>query len=359
MAETATTYTTSLPPEIAAPYISRLLGKTEATTAQPYTPYPGERTAQFTPLQLESFRGAETMRPAWQQGTASEMAGLAGFGALKTQYDPFKTGQFTPEAASTYMSPYMQNVVDIEKREAGRQSEIQRQQEQSRATAQGAYGGARSAIVEAERQRNLAQQQGDIQSRGLQAAYEQAANRFLQEQQLREQSRQYGAGLGLQGIQTALQGAGTLGTLGGQQFQQGLDINKLQQQYGTQQQKQIQDVLTQQYQDFLAQKQYPYQQLSFMSDILRGTPLTGQGVQATYTPPPSTTQTLTSGLLGAAGLYSMLGKAEGGEIHAYEDGGEIGANSGGYFGDDAYDTAGYGLGGIALNRLAMGGDYVH
>jgi hypothetical protein len=47
---------------------------------------------------------------------------------------------------------------------------------------------------------------------------------LMQAQQLAEQSRQYGAGLGLQGLQTALTGAGQLGTLGQTQYGQNMGI---------------------------------------------------------------------------------------------------------------------------------------
>lgn len=354
MAKDTTTSSVSIP-AYAKPYVERMLGRTEALTSQPYQVYGGERTAQFTPLQQQAFAGAETMQPAWQMGAASGLTGEAAGRALGTRYDPFRMGQFTPSTAASYMSPYMQNVVDIAQRDARRQSGIQRTQDLSQATAQGAYGGARSAIVEAERQRNLGQQLGDIQSKGLQSAYEQAQNRFGQEQQLREQSRQYGAGLGMQGLQTALQGAGQLGQLGGQQFQQGMDINKLQAQYGGVQQQQVQNILGQQYADFLAQRKYPYEQLSYMSDMLRGLPLTGSGAQTSYTAPPSMFQQVGSLGLGAYGLSKMFD--EGGEVYAY--GGEVGADSDGYFGDGG--TAGtsdypssFGLGGIALNKLVGG-----
>ena len=78
-----------------------------------------------------------------------------------------------PGSAEAYMSPYMQNVVNAQQREAIRQSNIQRTNEQAAATRAGAFGGSRQAIVEAERQRNLGTQLGDIQASGLQQAYQQ------------------------------------------------------------------------------------------------------------------------------------------------------------------------------------------
>jgi hypothetical protein len=316
------TVTQTTIPEYARPYVERALGQAGALTdinQNPYQAYQGERFAQFTPLQQQSFQGAYQMQPSQQLTTATGLATGAGLGALGMvgQYNPYQTGQFTGSTAQQYMSPYMQNVVDIEKREAQRASDVAAQRDQAAFARAGAFGGARQAIVEAERARNLGTQMGDIQAKGLQTAYQQAADQFGREQQLREQSRQYGAGLGMQGLQTGLQAAGQLGQLGGQQFQQGMDINKLQQQYGMQQQQQMQNILNAQYQDYLNAKQYPYQQLGFMSDMLRGLPLSQQYSQ-TYQQPPSMLGQL-AGL--GMGAYGMFGRKEGGVIKSYAEGG--------------------------------------
>jgi hypothetical protein len=206
-------------------------------------------------------------------------------GALGTSYDPYRMGQFTSGRAAQYMNPFIEQAMEPQLREAQRTSEMQRVADMGQATRAGAFGGGRQAIIEAERQRNLGTQLGDIRARGLMTAFDQAQQNFAREQQLREQSRQYGAGLGIQGLQTALTGAGQMGQLGGQQFQQGMDINKLQNLYGTQQQQQQQAGLSQQYQDFMNQQRYPYQQLEFMSNILRGTPM--GTVQTLYGAQPS------------------------------------------------------------------------
>jgi hypothetical protein len=93
-----------------------------------------------------------------------------------------------PGSAEAYMSPYMQNVVDIQKREAQRQSGIQGTQQQAQAAQAGAFGGGRDAIMRAERERNLGQQMGDIQAQGSQNAYQQAQQQFNAEQQARLQA---------------------------------------------------------------------------------------------------------------------------------------------------------------------------
>jgi hypothetical protein len=179
--------------------------------------------------------------------------------------------------------------------------------------------------------RDLARQKGDIQATGLQNAYSQALSQFNQEQQQRqqaaqlgEQSRQYGAGLGLQGLQTALSGANTLGTIGQNQYTQNMGINQLQNQYGGQQQQQMNTILGNQYQDFLNKQNQPYKQLGFMSDIIRGAPLSQMG-STIYSTPPSAVQNIASLGLGAAGISKLF--AKGGKVKSS------------------------GLGGLALNKL--------
>jgi hypothetical protein len=104
-----------------------------------------------------------------------------------------------------------------------------------------------------------------------------------------------------------------------------------QQKIGAVQQAQGQQALDLAYQDFLKQKNYPYQQLAFMSDMVRGLPLS-QSAQQVYAAPPNVASQL--GGLGMAGLgiYGMSGgfKAkEGGQVPSYKEGGEIGYFSGG------------------------------
>ena len=133
---------------------------------------------------------------------------------------------------------------------------------------------------------------------------------LMQAQQLAEQSRQYGAGLGLQGLQTALTGAGQLGNLGQNQFGQQMGINQLQSGYGGQQQQQVQNMLNNQYQDFQSYQNYPYKQLGFMSDMLRGLPLTQQS-NTIYQQAPSMVSQV-AGLGGAALTGAKLFGAKGG-----------------------------------------------
>ena len=276
-------------PDYAKPYVERMLGKAEAVSNAPYQAYSGERIAGFTPLQNQAFQGIANMQGSQYVGQGAGFAGTAGLGALMAGQN-YASQATNPYAMQAYMSPYVENALAPQMREAARQSAIQGQQNQAQAVQQGAFGGARSAIVEAERQRNLGQVQSDIYNRGMQSAFDSA-----------RQAQQFGATLGLQGLQQAGQMGATLGQLGQTEFGQQKDILQGQLSAGAQQRDLEQQRLTQQYQDFLNQRGYNQQQLAFMSDMLRGLPLS-QSTQTMYQAQPSAA----SQVLGAAGsLYSM------------------------------------------------------
>jgi hypothetical protein len=314
-------YQTGFAPVI-APFAETLLGKAELLTdvdETPYMQYMRDRQAQFTPLQQQSFENAGLMQTAPQLGDATAMAGLAGLGALNTQYtfNPYQTQQFTGNNVQAYMSPYMQNVVERQQADAQRQYDIARQTQGAQAARSGAFGGSGDFLMRAQGAGNLARQKGDIQAKGLQDAYQQAMQQFNQSQaqnlagqQLNAQQQQFGAGLGLQGLQTAMTGAKSLADIGQTQYGQNLGLLDVQNRFGAQQQQQMQNALNTEYQDFLNYQNYPYKQLGFMSDMIRGLPLTQQS-QTMYQQPPSMVQQV-------AGL-GLTGKALG----AFAKGGSV------------------------------------
>jgi hypothetical protein len=278
-------------PDWAKPYAKESLGKAQALSESPYQAYGGERIAQFTPLQQQSFERAGQQQVAGQVGFGTGLAGLAG------------TSSFSdPNAAASFMSPYMDAVVQQQMESAQRQADIASTQRGAQAVKAGAFGGSRQAIENAEAARALASQKGQIQAQGLQSAFERAQQQFNQEQS------------------TRLNAAQALGQLGQQQFGQQMDITGQQQQLGGVQRQATQDILSQQYQDFLNQQRAPYDQLAFMSSMIRGTPL-GQ-TTTMYQPAPSATSQLIGLGTAAAGAYgASQGKAAGGEIKSYAAGG--------------------------------------
>jgi hypothetical protein len=84
--------------------------------------------------------------------------------------------------SEAYMSPYMQNVVDIQKREANRDYLQELNKLNAQSVQAGAFGGSRQAIQQAEAARNQATRLGDIEAKGLQEAYTSGMGQFTNEQ---------------------------------------------------------------------------------------------------------------------------------------------------------------------------------
>jgi hypothetical protein len=96
--------------------------------------------------------------------------------------------------------------------------------------------------------------------------------------------------LGLKGLQTAISAGSTLGNLGQQQSQ--ADLARLRQQYDTGAAERTFD-----YNEFLRSEKYPYENLTFMKNMLQGLP-----IQASSTGISPTTEAIMSAL----GLGSLL-----------------------------------------------------
>ena len=290
-----TSTSTTTIPEYAKPYAERALGKAEALTDAPYQTYGGERIAASTPEQQAARQAVAGMQLPGQFGAGTELAALGGLGALGAGQN-YMGMATSPGAQQAFMSPYMQNVVDVQKQEAIRDAQKGQLMQNLGAARQGTYGGARQLLAGTERERNLGQQLAQIQASGSQSAFDRA-----------QQAMQFGTTAGLQGAQAATQAGATLGQLGIGQQQTGLDLAKAQEAFGGLGRAEQQAALDIAYQDFLQQQRYPYAQLGFMSDILRGSGnLAGTGGTAVYQAPPSTTQNLMQLGLGGLGLYKAL-----------------------------------------------------
>ena len=388
---TSTTQTSNIP-EYARPYVENMLGATQQqlfntskdaegnttlTGFKEYKPFSQNVQDYFAPMsagQNAAYGQAMGMQTPGQFGAATNLGGAAGYGALGTVNPSMTYGGMgagygqqgagiglgalgyggmgaglgqqasmagqnyaqqatNPNAVAAYMSPYQQNVTDVQKAAAIRDYQKAIPALNAQAVKAGAFGGSRDAVQRAEAQRGLATQLQGIEAQGLQNAFQNAqaqqqfgANLGLQGLQAGMQ----GAGLGLQGIsgalagtaqgmqgaQTGLQGvnaaqagyglantaASNLANIGTQQ--QTADINRLnlQNTLGQQQQAYQQQLVNQQIQDYATQQQYPYMQLGFMSNMLRGLPMQATTTQ-TYMPAGQQLMGYGLGALGAAKAF--------------------------------------------------------
>ena len=280
-----------------------------------YQPYQGERiapSANYGDIQASrsmirgiaqrGIRGMQEGMDAQREGMGAQREGMGiarrgvgyteeGIGRLRgagqfdtgefsqSKFDPYskfrqanyneygfqQPDTFTGESVGQYMSPYMQNVVDVQKQQAQLDFDRQQAGRDAAAVQAGAFGGSRQAVGDYLAQEGLSRQMGDIQASGQQQAFEQAARMFGEDraaqmemerlraaelarvqagragelgrvqtgevgelsrvqagraaelgrvQQAIEQSRQFGAGQELAAEQAAIQAAGQMGTMG-------------------------------------------------------------------------------------------------------------------------------------------------
>tara|TARA_Y100001933_G_scaffold255604_1_gene298957 strand:- start:529 stop:2766 length:2238 start_codon:yes stop_codon:yes gene_type:complete len=280
------------PPEL-RPFITDILEKAQAQEqarlATGYPVYPGPRIAQFTPEERAAQAGIVSLVGS-QEPTFDIAKGLTAASAMED----------TAGAIQQRMSPYMQNVVDIQKREAQRDADVRRQQLDAQAVAARAFGGSRAGIQQAEFDRNLQQQLADIQATGQQAAFQQAQQGLANLRQRQAQAGQQMAGFAP--IQSGVQFK-ELGALAG---------------IGEQNRQQQQRALDLGFQQFREEQTFPEASLQQYQSIIRGFPLqpTTTQTQQSILPTPSLGQQLIglgTGALGLAGAARTLFK-EGGPL---------------------------------------------
>jgi len=246
-------------------YVTDMLGKTQAVSEQPYQVYQGPMTAGESGLQNKVFQGLGNLNfpsqlgqtfssgsaytpPAMSQGTFANQpigtgagapmgGGIAGLGNGTSTGTA--SGSTTPPlgVASQYMNPYLQSVLQPQLEELRRQSQINMQPSMAKMTQAGGFGGGRQAIMESEANRNLLQAQNQAIGTGYSNAYDKAMGQFNTEQGQ----------------------AKTLADIMGQA--------------GAQQRGIEQEGITADYNEFLAQRDYPQKMLQFQQSMLQGLPI--------------------------------------------------------------------------------------
>jgi hypothetical protein len=166
---------------------------------------------QFNP-ELERFEMDRARDVIAQQYNAPQMnAAQTQFQANLERFQMAGPERFGQAQASEYMSPYIRNVLDVQKREAANDARKAQLAQDLGAARQGTYGGARQLLAATERERALGQQMGDIEARGLQAAYESSQGQFERDRaaQMAAQQANLQAALGVQelGTKTGLEAA--------------------------------------------------------------------------------------------------------------------------------------------------------
>ena len=223
--------------EYAGPYVTEMLGKAQAVAAQPYAVYGGPQTAGESGLQSKVFQGLGNLAFPSQFGNTFSATGAYQPPAMQTNIG-VPTGTTQPTGiASQYMNPYLQSVLQPQLEELRRQSQMNLQPDLARLTQAGGSGGGRQAIMQSEADRNLLAEQNRAIGTGYSNAYDKAMGQFNTEQNQAKTLADFMADQG--GQQRGIE-------------QQGISAD---------------------YNEFLAQRDYPQKMLQFQQSMLQGLPI--------------------------------------------------------------------------------------
>ena len=282
--------TTQLPPEF-RPFITDIFQKAKAQQeGLKYIPFTGPRIRDFGPLQEEAFTGLTDLA---RQGIGTLPDATSATFLTGAREAAARAGRpITVEDIQRLSSPFQQEVIDIAKRKAQEDFDIQIAPKiAAESAAAGSYGGSRAGIIQEKALESLQEQLSDIQTKG-------SAQAFAQAQQAFQDERAAAAGLSgflerqMTGVPNqALKELAALQTVG--ESKQLLD----------------QKALDLAYQDFLEEREFPTRALQEYQASIRGFPYTPAAYQYTTqtAPTPSLGQTLLTAAAQGAGLYGTLG----------------------------------------------------
>tara|TARA_R100000655_G_scaffold48017_1_gene85391 strand:+ start:5275 stop:6171 length:897 start_codon:yes stop_codon:yes gene_type:complete len=277
--ETTNITTTEIPKYIAEP-TADIIGEAMDVSKEAYVPYTGPRLAGLSQMEKDAAAQAQAMK---------------GIGALRgTQAYTAATAAGAPAIGGVgqYMTDYNKKVADIAAQKMKDESAIQQQGIAAKAVQAGGLDSTRFAIQEAERQKNLTTGLGDLYTKAQASAYQTALKAAQQDkaQQLRSAMGMGTVGAQAQTMEQAdIQQQLGIGALGRGLDQTALDIS---------------------YTDFLSERDYPKEQLGFVSNIIRGAPFpsktTSVGQIPQAQPAPFLQQAMGLGMQGL-GMAANLG----------------------------------------------------
>jgi len=246
------------------PFIKEALTRNMAAAQQvaslPYQPYSGPRVAGFRPAEQQAFEMAQ--QAATNRVGAPELAQATQVAQQAAMFSP----QQFQQNVQGFMNPYQSQVVDATMARLAQARAERDAATKAQLAASRAFGNERRGVYEAqlagEQERNTAETLANLYSQGYGQAAQMAMN--LPGQQLAGAAAL--AGYGNQALQQEQARAAMLSGVGQQQrslAQQNLDVA---------------------YQDFLAQRGYPVEQLRILQSGLTGLPAVTSGTTTQTTP---------------------------------------------------------------------------
>ena len=215
----STTSTTTDPQQMAI--YQDLYGKAKGIAEQPFVPYTGARVAGFNPDQLQGFDAT--------RGLFNQSMGFNPRDRINTLANQSAPSLLDANIGA-YQNPFQEQVIDNAMADLNRGRQMQIQSDQDAAIGRGAFGGSRSALLEAETNRNFADRAGNLASSLRSQGFDRATSLAGQDMSRDMQNRQFQSGLLGGQLSDQYRNLGMLSGIGSQQ--QGLQQRGMDSGYG-------------------------------------------------------------------------------------------------------------------------------
>ena len=305
----------------AQPLATQIASQAQALGAAGMPAYTGELTAGPSALQNQAFSGLAnlTLPSGFQQASQglqniSNAAQNIGSTFTPTNFTNTYTAPDT-NSIQQYMNPYLQASLAPQLQLLQDQLGAQNAKSNAQLAQAGAYGGGRQAIVDTQNALNSNLLASNLIGQGYNTAYNTAlgaaqnaaqaqaqANQFQQTGQ--ENAAQFGANLGLSGLQAATSANQALNQNAANQSQYGLANLQALQSAGAQEQAINQAADTASYNQYLQQLQYPQTMLTAQENAFNSLPTL---TSVTYGQMPSAYQNVAGAIGTGATALNALG----------------------------------------------------
>ena len=340
--QSTSTVTQSNLPEYVRPYFERLLNRTETQSLEDYIPYNAARTAgpgadilasqqltrDLSAAPAAGFDAAYQTYLNQAQASSPFRAGAVEYYDPSSTYgryqDPYTAGiaqMYDPRSQyQSYMDPYREGVLDVQQRRAQERFDEGQSQRDSNAVSAGAFGNSRRAVADRFAREDLNQSLQDMERQSLSAGYQDAMGRAQEQQAFRtslsQQQFQQAQQVAQEQQSRRLAAQEAEARLGQSAAGAAAQLDPTLQDYGLGRARALASVgesvradeqqsLERAYADFVNQRDYPRQNLQYLSSILRGVPISANREVSTYQAPPSPYSSLIG--LGLGGLSLARG----------------------------------------------------
>ncbi len=256
-------------PKYFEPYAIDMMKRAEAESKREYTPYKGQRLADENTDTMASRQMARDVASGGIAGLGTAQSGTSAGMNRALQGMGFQSQDFDSAQAQKYMSPYLQNVLDVQKQQAVLDFNRGQADRNFAASQAGAFGGSRQGVQQALAGEGLQRQLAEIQATGQQKAFEQAQQQFGADRDARAQAEK----MGLSAAESLSGQSAQLAALGEKARAGDIESAQLLEKIAKDRQAREQAGLDLSYEDFIRQRDMPREDLTFLSSILRGVPV--------------------------------------------------------------------------------------